>query len=64
MVKVSVEVHNGASRFDGAVRAESVWQAVSLAGRRYPGGDVRVRFPIDHEGFFVKDATVPAGTTA
>lgn len=60
MVKVSVEVRNGAVRFDVAVRAESIRRAVSIAEGRYPEGNVRVKFPIDPEGFFVEDPTARA----
>jgi hypothetical protein len=61
MVKVSIEVRNGAAHFDVTVRAESIRRAVSIVGGRYPGGDVRVRFPIEPEGFFVEDSVTPAG---
>ena len=60
MVKVSIEVRSGAARFNVAVRAESVRRAVSLMGERYPGRDVRVRFPIDPEGSFVEDRATRA----
>ena len=60
MVKVSIEVHNGAARFDVAVRAESIRRAVSLVGGRYPGRNLRVKFPIDPEGFFANDPAAPA----
>jgi len=46
MVRVSIEVRNGAARFDVMVSAESVQRAVSLVGGRYPGRDVRVKVPI------------------
>lgn len=59
MVKVSVEVRNGAARFVVAVRAESIGQAVSLVGSRYSGG-VRVKFPIGREGSFVKNPAAQA----
>jgi len=52
MVKVSVEVRYGSVRFGVAVQAESIWRAVSPAGERYPGCDVRVKFSTDPEGFF------------
>jgi hypothetical protein len=60
MVKVSVEVSSGAARYCVAVRAESIRRALDLAGQRYPGADVRVRFPIESEGFFVEDAASAA----
>ena len=54
MVKVSIEVRNGDARFDVAVQAESIQRALSFVGkqsrRQRPG-----KFPIDTEGFFVKD---------
>ncbi|MFL5990952.1 MAG: hypothetical protein ACJ73W_03035 [Rubrobacteraceae bacterium] len=55
MVKVSIEVRNGAARFDVAVQAESIQRALSFVGERYPDGNIRVKFPSDAEGFFVKD---------
>jgi len=54
MVKVSIEVRSGAARFRVAVQAESVQRAVSIAGGRYPGRDVRVTIPIDLEGSSVE----------
>lgn len=42
MVKVSIRVRKGAVRFDVAVHAESVEQALGLLRGRY-SGDVRVR---------------------
>ena len=47
MVKVSIEVRNGAARFDVAVQAENIQRALSFVGKRYPDGNVRVKFPID-----------------
>ena len=61
MVKASIEVRNGAARFNVAVRAQSIRRAVSLVGGRYPDSDIRVRFPIDPEGFFVEDPAARAG---
>ncbi len=55
MVKVSMEVRKGASRFAVAVRAESLQRAVSLVRGRYPSGDCRVLFPIGHEDFVAAD---------
>jgi hypothetical protein len=55
VVKVSIEVRSGASRFSVAVQAVSIERAVSLVAARYPGRDCEVKFPIDPEDFFVKD---------
>ncbi len=61
MVKVSVEVRNGHASFDVAAQAENIQQAVSLVRGCYPGGDVRVKFPINPEDFFVNDSAARAG---
>ncbi len=62
-VKVSIEVRSGAARFDVAVQAESIRRAVSIVASRYPGLDVRMKFPVDPESFFVRDAADRAGIT-
>ena len=53
MVKVLVEVCNGAVHFNVSVKAQSIERAVSVVRGSYPGCAVRVKFPIDPEGFFV-----------
>jgi hypothetical protein len=55
MVRVSIRIREGASRFDVWVQAQSILQAVGIAVARYPGADVRVSFPIDAEAFFVEE---------
>ncbi len=55
MEKVCVEVSSGAARFSVAVKAQSIGRALSLVRKRYPTGEVEVKFPIDPEGFFVED---------
>ncbi len=60
MVKVSMEVRKGASRFAVAVSAESLQRAVSLVQGRYPGGDCRVLFPREPEEFFAEDPAAGA----
>lgn len=62
MVKVSLEVHSGAPRCNlVVVQAGSIQRAMSLVKERYPGNDIRVKFPIDPEGFFVEDPAARAG---
>jgi hypothetical protein len=61
MVKVTVEVRSGTARFRVGVRAPSIQSAVSLVGRLHPAGDVKVIFPIDPMGFFVKDPAAQVG---
>ena len=60
MVKVSMEVRKGASRFAVAVRAESLQRAVSLVRGRHPGGECRVLFPVNPEELFAEDPAAPA----
>jgi hypothetical protein len=53
MVKVSVEVRNGAAHFRVGVQAKSIRRALGVVGARHPQGEVRVIFPIEPDGFFV-----------
>ena len=55
MVRVVMDVRNGAARFEVAVQAQSIQRAISIVGTRYPGGYVTVKFPIDPSAFFVDD---------
>jgi hypothetical protein len=55
MIRVAVEVREGASLLRETVSADSVRQAVSVMRERYPGRDVRVVFPISPEDFFLED---------
>lgn len=52
MVKVYVEVREGADRLEVAVCADSIDQAVGITKERFPGREVRVVFPIHGEEFF------------
>jgi hypothetical protein len=61
MIKVSVEVRKGTARFRVGVQAESITRALGVVGRRFPHGEVRVLFPIEPEGFFVREPTAMAG---
>jgi hypothetical protein len=54
MIKVSMEVREGAALSRTTVQAESPGEAVSITRRRYPGRDVRVKFPVDPEDFFIE----------
>jgi hypothetical protein len=57
VIRVSIEVRNGATRLRVGVQATSIQRAVSLVGNAFHSADdVRVVFPIDPEGFFVEDA--------
>lgn len=60
MIEVSVEVGNGAARFQVAARAQSIRRAVETVKTRYPDADARVVYPIDPETFFVRKPAAPA----
>ena len=62
MVKVSIEVRKGASRFAVAVSAESFQRAVSLVRGRYPSSECRVLFPAEPAGAGMVER--PAGMAA
>jgi hypothetical protein len=55
MVRVSIQIREGASSFDVSVQAQSIRRAVEIAAARYPGADLRVSFPIDAEAYFVEE---------
>jgi hypothetical protein len=61
VVRVSIEVRSGAARFRVGIQASSIQRAVSLAKGLYSATDVQVIFPIDAEGFFVKNAFAKEG---
>lgn len=55
MIRVTIEVSNGARHHLVTTRAQSIQQALDLVGGRY-AGNLRVVFPLDPETFFVKEA--------
>ena len=61
MVNVSVEVRDGATHFNVSVKAQSIERSVSVVRGSYPGCDIRVKFPIDPEGFFVAEPAPRVG---
>lgn len=63
MIRVSIEVRNGAARFGVGIQASSIHRAINLVKTLYSTSDVRVRFPIDPEDFFVEDALAAEGLT-
>jgi len=54
MIQVQLEVRSGATRFRVSARADSIQRAVSVAGARYPGGEVRLVLPVEPETFLAK----------
>jgi hypothetical protein len=54
MIRICMEVREGAALSRATVQAESIREAVSITRGRYPGREVRVIFPIDAEDFFIE----------
>ena len=59
MIRVSMEVREGAALSRATVQAGSIHEAVSITKGRYPGRDVRLMFPIDPESFFIEGSASP-----
>ena len=60
IMKVSVEVRSGSARFRVGVWAPSISEALSLVGGKHPQREVRVVFPAEREGLFVRQPVTPA----
>lgn len=60
MIRVVIEVWNGATRFGVVARARSVREVASITAAMCPNAGIRVRFPIDPGAFFIKVSTVRA----
>ncbi len=56
MIRISVEVSSGPTRFRVMVQAESIERALEIVARQNPGKDCAVTFPIDPESYFVEDS--------
>jgi hypothetical protein len=61
MIRVVIEVQKQATSSMVVAQARSLREAASIAAATYPNAEVRVRFPIDPEAFFVKDLAARAG---
>jgi hypothetical protein len=55
MIRVVIEVWNEATSSSVVARARTLREAASIAAAVYPNAEVRVKFPIDAEAFFVRD---------
>jgi hypothetical protein len=58
MVRISVEVSNGAARFRVSVQARSIERALELVERLNPGKGCKVRFSLDAKAFFIDEGVV------
>jgi hypothetical protein len=57
MVRVTVDVHDGALTYRVRVTAPSIERALKIVGEGKPARRVRLLFPIDPEVFFVPAAS-------
>ena len=57
MIRVAVEVREGAVTRRVRTTAPSIERALEIAGAGKPGLEVRLLFPIDAEAFFVPTET-------
>ena len=55
MIRISVEVGQGAARYRVAAQAESIERALEIVERRNPGCEAKVAFPDDPEVYFVSN---------
>jgi hypothetical protein len=64
MVRVSVEVDSGATRFRVMVQAESIERALEIARSYNPDKECKVTFPLDSEAFFIEEPVAGVVETA
>jgi hypothetical protein len=64
MIRVVIEVRDEATTSSVVVRAKNLREAASITAAVYPNAEVRVRFPIDPEAFFVKNSAARAETAS
>ena len=55
MIRISEEVSSGPTRFRVWVQAQSIERALKIVQTLNPAKECKVIFPIDAEGFFVKE---------
>jgi hypothetical protein len=55
VINVAIEAPSKTARFAVGVRVQSIEKALCILAARYPKSLVRMKFPIEPEGFF-KDA--------
>jgi hypothetical protein len=55
MIRVTVEIREGALTYRVRVTAASIERALEIMGEGKPGRRVRLVFPIDPEAFFVPE---------
>ncbi len=63
MVRITVQVGTGATRYRVAVQAESIRRALKVVEGLNPDSDFKVTFPIAPDTFFVLDSAATVGPT-
>jgi hypothetical protein len=64
MVRVSMEVDSGATRFRVMVQAESIERALEIARSYNPAKECKVTFPLDPEALFIEEPVAGVVQTA
>ncbi len=62
MIRVCIEVDCGTVRSTLSVRAESIRQALEVAGEQSPSCALSVVFPLDPDTFFVREPSAEVGS--
>ena len=60
MIRISVEVGQGAARCRVAVRAKNIGRALEIVGSQNTGYQAKMTFPADPKAFFVRGAAMTA----
>jgi hypothetical protein len=60
VIRISVEVGQGAARYRVAVRAKSIGRALEIVGRQNTGYQAKMTFPTYPKAFFVREAAMTA----
>ena len=60
MIRISVEVGQGAARYRVAVRAKSIGRALEIVGSQNAGYQAKMSFPTDSKALFVQGAAMTA----
>jgi hypothetical protein len=64
MVRVSVEVGSGATRFRVMVQAERIERALEIARSYNPDKECKVTFPLEPEAYFIEKLVAGVDETA
>jgi hypothetical protein len=60
VIRISVEVGQGAARYRVAVRAKNIGRALEIVGSQNTGYQAKMTLPTDPKAFFVRGAAMTA----